>query len=83
MDKITLGAKAHAINIELEQVALRLEEAIIDKMVLAYRAKQLDGLAALFCIAEISAIRRLCKDMDSETRLALEEAMEEADGRTH
>lgn len=79
MSDLLDGARANAINIHLDQIALRREEATIDTLVLRYRSHQLSGLEALMGIAEIAAMRKLCSDMDSETREAIEDVMREAD----
>lgn len=84
MSKIMLGAQAHAENLYLEQEAYYIEKSIVDVLVRLLRAGKLDGLTALLKIAEIKAIRDLQSKMETATKMAIQESMEEAvDGKHH
>ena len=80
MDKET-AARAHALSMELDTLILNREEALLNAAIMAYRSGRLTGDDARGVVAELTAMRRLSQDMKDQYKRAIEETMEEFNGR--
>ena len=77
MGDVFAAARANAINVEVIQVAQRREDAIVDKLVMAYTSGRMTPEIAWGCIAEIASLRHLLNDMNHAVREAIQESEKE------